>query len=1294
MASTSGMEVAGGERRGRLMIAQMVLENFKSYGGERTIGPFHKRFSSVVGPNGSGKSNVIDAMQFVMGKRASRMRLKKVSELIHKSENYPACEYAKVSVYFQDIVDTGPGDEDYTVVDGSQVVVTRVAYATNGSKYFLNDKSSSYSEVTALLRERGIDLDHNRSMVLQGEIEQIAMMKPKGTGDNDSGLLEFLEDIIGSNTFVEDINAAGKATEELNEERTSHLHRVKVVEKERLALESSKLEAEAYMAKELELCTHRFHLYQLNRAQTAVQAEALREKATVVDGEYATLQKALSSTTTALAATEAQFSRIQTEHKDVESALDAAKREFEAYERKDVKFREDVKHCKTKIKKNAKAGVTAAAKVEQCKANLARAETDAADAAAALETHTAAAAKHSEALEELNAQLASVTAEFQAEIEEAQKAAMPHVEASAQHKAALDLAASQAALINDRVAKAAAALAKATAELESYASTADAKAEKLAALQAKLAEASAEATQIANDLAQAGAMEAELAKDVAALRSTLEESRSSLQAANSRSAVLDELLALKAAGKLPGVLGRLGDLGVIDEAYDVAVSTAAPALNNIVVDTPETGAKAVAYLRKHNLGRATFIILSELGYLAKYMASAAASFPAPRLFDLITPSSPEVAPAFFYATKNTLVADSLDAATSVAFAGDRRFRVVTLDGQLIDTSGTMSGGGSRASSGAMLTSATASSASAAAAAAAAASVVSAADVAAAEAELKTKSSQLAALRAEMESLKRRSYKVATKVSTLETSISKLEMDLAASTAAEPVLKAQIEAHTAAAALTPEEKTQLAALEATMATEQAALDETKLVLDAFDAEIKILQEKILEAGGMELRKAQSARDSAQQQADLAASAATKAKVAIKSATKALAKAEAALAGLETESADLAASLATMEAEFATLETEAVAVLESYKQTQLLMEEKEEELAGLKNVYDDQKKTYNALQAQEVDITDRRDELARTIADYDRRIADWSTKMEAVQAQYASSLGLISSPTQLAELQNKTGAGMDLASDDDESDNEAEANNDDAGDESGDDASGAAPASGVLRELSAKKLAKVDKAELEAEIGLLEEAIKEMSPNLRAIQMYREKEEEYLTKVTALDEITEKRDAARDVFDSLRKQRLDKFMAGFSTITLKLKEMYQMITMGGDAELELVDSLDPFSEGIVFSVRPPKKSWKNISNLSGGEKTLSSLALVFALHHYKPTPLYVMDEIDAALDFRNVSIVANYIKDRTKDAQFIVISLRNNMFELADRLVGVYKTNNVTKSVTLNPRAVALGLGERK
>lgn len=157
-----------------------------------------------------------------------------------------------------------------------------------------------------------------------------------------------------------------------------------------------------------------------------------------------------------------------------------------------------------------------------------------------------------------------------------------------------------------------------------------------------------------------------------------------------------------------------------------------------------------------------------------------------------------------------------------------------------------------------------------------------------------------------------------------------------------------------------------------------------------------------------------------------------------------------------------------------------------------------------------------------------------------------------------------------------------------------------------------------------------------------------------------------------------------------------MQGFHIITRKLKEMYQMITQGGDAELELVDSMDPFTEGVSFSVRPPKKTWKNISNLSGGEKTLSSLALVFALHYYKPSPLYFMDEIDAALDFKNISIVAHYIKERTKNAQFIIISLRSNMFELSDFIVGIFKVRDCTDAVTIRNQIIstAISLNENE
>ena len=131
---------------------------------------------------------------------------------------------------------------------------------------------------------------------------------------------------------------------------------------------------------------------------------------------------------------------------------------------------------------------------------------------------------------------------------------------------------------------------------------------------------------------------------------------------------------------------------------------------------------------------------------------------------------------------------------------------------------------------------------------------------------------------------------------------------------------------------------------------------------------------------------------------------------------------------------------------------------------------------------------------------------------------------------------------------------------------------------------------------------------------------------------------------------------------------------------------------------------------------------MSKLSGGEKPLSSLSLIFALHIFKPSPLYCMDEIDAALDYKNVAIVGKYIKEGVckrhmqtdskgsrnespnkamkeaamlaKNSQFIIISLRNNMFELADKLVGIYKTHDVTQTITINPNALMAKIQENK
>merc|ERR1719458_1573275 len=230
--------------------------------------------------------------------------------------------------------------------------------------------------------------------------------------------------------------------------------------------------------------------------------------------------------------------------------------------------------------------------------------------------------------------------------------------------------------------------------------------------------------------------------------------------------------------------------------------------------------------------------------------------------------------------------------------------------------------------------------------------------------------------------------------------------------------------------------------------------------------------------------------------------------------------------------------------------------------------------------------------------------------------------------------------------------------------------------------------IENDLNEEELDQVVREDANARMLVLEANVKNLKPNLAAIEEFRRADAEHRAKLADYEGAHAQREEARRSLEALRQQRLEEFMEAFSVISMTLKEMYQMITLGGDAELELVDTLDPFSEGINFSVRPPKKSWKQITNLSGGEKTLASLSLVFALHHYKPTPLYFMDEIDAALDFRNVSIIAGYIKERTKNAQFIVISLRNHMFELADLLVGIYKTEDISKSVSINPGSFEL------
>ena len=234
----------------RIIIDKIVLENFKSYAGVREIGPLHYRFNSVVGPNGSGKSNLMESLLFVFGKRAKKMRLKKLSELIHSSSRENKCRSCKVSVYFREIKED---DEDnFHYIEGGDFVVSRTVHKNSSSQYYLNGKESSFDEINTLLNKKDIDLKHNRFLILQGEVEQISMMKQKGENENETGLLEFLEDIIGTRRYVPLIDKLSKSIEDLGEIKTSKLNRVKISRNEINQLEDTKNQSLKYYHKEKE----------------------------------------------------------------------------------------------------------------------------------------------------------------------------------------------------------------------------------------------------------------------------------------------------------------------------------------------------------------------------------------------------------------------------------------------------------------------------------------------------------------------------------------------------------------------------------------------------------------------------------------------------------------------------------------------------------------------------------------------------------------------------------------------------------------------------------------------------------------------------------------------------------------------------------------------------------------------------------------------------------------------------------------------------------------------------------
>ncbi|KAF7562523.1 hypothetical protein G7046_g1595 [Stylonectria norvegica] len=1255
----------------RIVLTYLILNNFKSYAGRQEVGPFHASFSSVVGPNGSGKSNVIDSLLFVFGFRASKMRQGKISALIHNSAEHPNLDFCEVAVHFQEVMDQPGGGHE--VIPDSEIIISRKAFKNNSSKYYINNKESNFTTVTTLLRDRGVDLDHKRFLILQGEVESIAQMKPKAANEHDDGLLEYLEDIIGTSKYKSPIEESATEVETLNDICMEKSGRVQHVEKEKNGLEDKKDKALAYVRDENELAIKSSALYQLFIQECndnlSVTEEAINQMQSQLDTE---LEKHNGSEQI-IKSLGKDYSRGNTEFAAQEKQTQSLVKELAKFEQERVKFDEKRKFLDDKRKKLEKT-------INNAETSSAEADETIEQCGEEIETRTQEIAELEEQVQAAEAELAKIreglkgkTQAFSDQIATKQKSLEPWMEKINQKQSAIAVAESEMTILQEKANAGAVALEDLQAKIVSIEEGKAAKLEELKVCEAEKAEQLKEAESMESELRVLSEQEPKIRSKISNARQKADEARSSLSSTQTRGNVLAALMRMKESGRIDGFQGRLGNLGAIDQKYDVAVSTACGALDNFVTETVEAGQQCIEYLRKNNLGRGNFICLDKLRN--RDLSPIQTPENAPRLFDLVKAKEERFLPAFYHAMQDTLVANDLAQANRIAY-GARRWRVVTLAGELIDKSGTMSGGGSTVKKGLMSSKLV--------------DDISNEQVAQLEGDRdkwETKFQEFQEYQRECETRLRKANE---QIPRLETQMQKIGLEIDSATRNLADIQRRIKELSKAHQPSATDNNRVVALQKDIAKLNKEVEKLHGETSSVEEEIKALQDKIMEVGGERLRAQRSKVDAIKEEISSHNEETSNAEVRKAKAEKQKVKLEKDYAKATKELNAAIGDLEKLEGDINNQGERAEELQSQVEEAEEGLAAKKQELKALKTELDEKTAELNETRAVEIEMRNKLEENQKVLGENQKRLRYWDDKLSKLIIQNVDDL--IGNRTSDA-ARRQTGGEEKPANDEDVEMSEAppeDVDMTDASLEEADDDVESSPAditSGQPQDLpryTPDELADMNKETLKGEIAALEEKTQSVNVDLAVLSEYRRRVEEHAARSSDLQSAITQRDTAKKRCDDLRRLRLEGFMEGFSAISLRLKEMYQMITMGGNAELELVDSLDPFSEGILFSVMPPKKSWKNISNLSGGEKTLSSLALVFALHHYKPTPLYVMDEIDAALDFRNVSIVANYIKERTKNAQFIVISLRNNMFELAARLVGVYKVNHMTKSVTIENR----------
>ena len=1311
----------------RIIIDKIVLENFKSYAGVREIGPLHYRFNSVIGPNGSGKSNLMESLLFVFGKRAKKMRLKKLSELIHSSSRENKCRSCKVSVYFKEIKEDD--DDNFHYIPNGDFVVSRTVYKNSSSQYYLNGKESTFEEINNLLIKKDIDLKHNRFLILQGEVEQISMMKQKGENENETGLLEFLEDIIGTRRYVPLIDKLSTSIEDLGEIKTSKLNRVKLSRNEINQLEDTKDQSLKYYHKEKESHILK-HLLLI--ARRGVENNKILEKKNnmeKIQNDIGEIQKKMAEQISESKNVLLEHKQIQTQINNLNKENIKLEGELKKIEENDSLKGNEITNYTKQIKKGEKELEKLNKNYSNKNEEINQAQEQRPQMQEELKKKNEKFNPLEEYLNKRNKEIYSQTEQLQKNKKEITNKLRPSENQINQNNFKIQQNEKTLDLLKDKLSKQKENISKLTQKKDELNSLLNEKNANYEKYKQQKSEIEQKKNLKEKELKQKQHQTSEKQKEVQEKMVRLSECKNSNQEFKIKHRITSELIKAQKEGKIKGLFGRLGDLGAIDQKYDIAISTACSQLDFLVVDNTQNARNIISYLRNNNIGTASIIILEKVSWVEKFYKK---NYQCPegtqRLIDLVKFDDKRLQNAFYFALRDTLVTSNIETATKVGY-GQNRHRVVTLDGVIVEITGAMVGGG-KPRRGLM------------------GNVAMKYNNEIDEKEMKRLNedyvktiNEYNTMKNEFNNCEQEYQRILRDLREIENVGIKLESDINKLNQGIKEVNDEIKKINDQGNKINNDMNQIERIK----QENKKLNEENNELNEETKELRKdldeINNKLNNIYGEEYNEKKKEKEKLQKEIEETEKKLNQFENILLNAQKTLDKLKQEITNKEQNKEDLKNKIKECENEMKKYEDDSLKLLQNIK-------DNKEQIINFENQYTKQNKEIDKLkeaikslregkQEKENEIKEINEEIRkinRTIANFNEKIEQNKTSFDKLIQDFGFiddfdkeikqiNQGKIENKSNISSKSNSIHSSSNINrkkiinDDDDLSDisnsknnnkediemkDENNNNNNSDNDEDNNEEEDIIPSKKKANSRQYDKYFKSKELifdftqeeinkfisqtkDIEYILGINEAALKDMKPNMQAIITYKNTLINLRERETDLQNTVEKLQKANDIYQNVKQRRQNEFMEGFNIINSKLIEMYRLLTKGGDAELELADSLDPFNEGITFTVRPNKKSWKSMSNLSGGEKTLSSLSLIFALHHYKPSPLYVMDEIDAALDFRNVSVIADYIKERTKDSQFIIISLRNQMFENSNELIGIYKTFDITKVVIFNPNS---------